>query len=109
MFATERAVEPTVDLQEQLIRRAWEDEQFAELLRTNPRVAIAEATGVELPGDMDVQVHQECADTLHLVVPAKPDQTSPGEIKAWCDQNTQNRTMSEACGAHHTTDAKPCK
>lgn len=63
--------EAPVDLQEQLIRRAWEDEQFAELLRTNPRRAIAEETGVELPAGVDIHVHQEDKTTLHLVIPVQ--------------------------------------
>ena len=59
-------------LQEQLIRRAWEEDDFAELLRTNPRQAIVEETGVELPGHIDIQVHQEDETSLHLVIPRQP-------------------------------------
>jgi hypothetical protein len=65
-------VESSVDLQERLIRRAWADDGFAELLRTNPHLAISEETGVELPRDIEIQVHEESDDTLHLVIPKKP-------------------------------------
>ena len=85
------------ELHEQLVRRAWEDEQFAELLRTNPRVAIAEEIGIELPANMEIHVHEESANTLHLVVPAKPGDTSPGEIKAWCDQLLQTQVETSLC------------
>lgn len=76
--------EAGVDLQEKLIRRAWEDERFAELLRTNPRVAIAEETGIELPDDLDIHVHQEGEHVFHLVIPGKPGRsaTAPFEPMA---------------------------
>ena len=64
--------EAGADLQEKLIRRAWEDERFAELLRTNPRAAIAEETGIKLPDDVDIYVHQEGEHVFHLVIPGKP-------------------------------------
>jgi hypothetical protein len=75
MGALER--EAPTDLQEQLIRRAWEDKQFADLLRTDPRAAIAMETGVELPDNVDIHVHQEDDKTLHLVVPRNPALSLP--------------------------------
>lgn len=68
MAITEKEI--PIDLQERLIRRTWEDEQFAELLRTNPRVAIAEETGIRLPDEVNIFVHQEDEFTCHLVIPS---------------------------------------
>jgi hypothetical protein len=60
------------NLHKQLIRKAWEDEQFAELLKTSPHEAIAKEIGIEVPANVKIQVHQEDETTLHLVVPARP-------------------------------------
>ena len=88
-------------LQERLIRRAWEDEQFAALLRTNPHEAIAKETGIEVPATVKIQVHQEDGSTFHLVVPAKPRDHRAvqlsGEETAYLVCRTNHTCMISGC------------
>ncbi|MCA1904449.1 MAG: NHLP leader peptide family RiPP precursor [Cyanobacteria bacterium KgW148] len=60
-------------LENQIIERVWRDEEFRQLLRSNPRKAIAEVLGMELPDRLQIQVLEEQADTLYLVIPANPN------------------------------------
>ncbi|PLS69001.1 MAG: NHLP leader peptide family natural product precursor [Cyanobacteria bacterium M5B4] len=60
-------------LENQIIERVWRDEEFRQLLRSNPRKAIAEVLGMELPDRLQIQVLEEQPDTLYLVIPANPN------------------------------------
>jgi hypothetical protein len=83
----------SADVRERLIRRAWEDEEFAGLLGKDPRAAIASETGVELPASVNIQVHQEGEATFHLVVPAKP--LCPGDADD--DRGPRAQLTRRAC------------
>jgi Nitrile hydratase, alpha chain len=64
------------ELEAQLIARAWTDEAFAEELRRHPKATIEREMGQRLPADVNVRVLDEPANTLYLVIPAKPDSVS---------------------------------
>lgn len=83
----------SADVRERLIRRAWEDEQFAERLSSDPRAAIADETGVELPANLNIRVHQEGETTFHLVVPAKPRYSGESDD----DQGPRAQLIRRAC------------
>jgi hypothetical protein len=68
------------DVELQLIRRAWTDAAFAQQLQENPRQAVEQALGVELPESITIQVLQEMPTTLFLVVPPQPDTLPEGEL-----------------------------
>lgn len=72
-----------LDVLQPLIRKAWEDEQFAELLRTQPRLAISQEIGLEVPAEIEIQVHQETPQSLHLVIPQKPINNERVENLEW--------------------------
>ncbi len=55
-----------------IIARAWEDEAFRKQLDSDP-VAALKAAGVPLPDGLKVVVEHEPAETLLIVIPAKPD------------------------------------
>ncbi len=57
------------DMRRQLTDRAISDEVFRSLLVSNPKDAISQELGVDLPDDMQVKVHESDAQTLHLSLP----------------------------------------
>ena len=57
------------DMRRQLTDRAISDEVFRSLLVSNPKDAISQELGVDLPEDVHVEVHESDAQTLHLSLP----------------------------------------
>lgn len=70
------------DLTNQLMERVSSDEGFRERLRKDPKAALAEI-GVNVPPDVEIQVHEPTKSTKHLVVP----EASGSEI-AGCVETT---------------------
>ena len=62
-------------MQQSLIDKAEQDVAFRAALLADPRTAIREALGVELPGDFDVVVHEDGPGTAHLVLPPSAELT----------------------------------
>ena len=56
-------------MRESLIGKASEDLEFRARLTTDPRAAVHEALGVEIPEWLNVQVHEESANQAHIVLP----------------------------------------
>lgn len=52
-----------------IVEKAVEDEAFRARLLADPKAAIEEELGVTLPPGLAVEVHEEGADTAHLVLP----------------------------------------
>jgi len=55
---------------EMLTRRAIEDPDFRERLIDDPRSTIAEATGQDVPEDVEVVVVENGPKTFHIVLPS---------------------------------------
>ena len=61
---------PTADeLREHLVDKATTDEAFRAQLIADPKAAIKEELGLALPPEFTVKVHEEQADTSHVVLP----------------------------------------
>jgi len=60
------------DLELKLIKRAWQDEKFAQELRSNPKAVFEREVGSQLPANVNVKVVEETAETIYLVLPEKP-------------------------------------
>jgi hypothetical protein len=60
------------DLRARLLGRAMTDELFRQQLLADPKAAIREALGITLPDSLEVQVMEETASRLCLVLPARP-------------------------------------
>ncbi|PWW05164.1 putative ribosomally synthesized peptide [Paenibacillus cellulosilyticus] len=67
------------DLKVQIIKKAWEDPQFKEQLLKDPKGAIQEAFGIELPADIELKVVEEAPESYYMVLPAKPEETLAAE------------------------------
>jgi len=57
------------DMRRQITDRAISDESFRQALISDPKSAISQELGVDLPKDVVVEVHQSDAQTLHLALP----------------------------------------
>jgi hypothetical protein len=56
---------------EQLLARAQRDDEFRARLITDPKAAISEELGVEIPDELNIRVIEEEGDEVVLVLPAK--------------------------------------
>ena len=63
---------------ERLIERAQRDDDFRARLQSDPKGAIGEELGVEVPDPLNVRVIEEGADEVVLVLPAK---AAPGALR----------------------------
>lgn len=59
-------------LRQKVIDRAQKDPAYRKLLSSNPREAVKSEIGVELPSGLDIQVVQETAQKIYLVLPPEP-------------------------------------
>jgi hypothetical protein len=57
------------DLEDKIVARAWADEDFRERLKSDPRTAVAEETGITLPEAIEVEVLEETPEKGYLVIP----------------------------------------
>ncbi len=58
------------ELDAELIARVADDAEFRARLLENPKAAIQEATGMAIPEDFTILVHEEDGMTAHVVLPA---------------------------------------
>lgn len=68
-------------LRAELVAKAAEDDGFRARLTADPKAAIREALGVDLPESVAVHVHEETAHSAHLVLPPDPNLTE-GDLEA---------------------------
>ena len=57
------------ELDAELIARVADDAAFRAQLLENPKEAIQQATGLAIPEDFTIQVHEESSMTAHVVLP----------------------------------------
>ena len=56
-------------MRERVIAKAAEDETFRARLLADPQNAVQDELGVKIPDGFTIEVHEEAADTSHLVLP----------------------------------------
>lgn len=56
----------------ELTSKAWQDPDFMEELRADPKAVIAKEYGVELPDSVDLKVVEESANLLYIRIPPNP-------------------------------------
>ncbi|KIL39771.1 hypothetical protein SD70_17840 [Gordoniibacillus kamchatkensis] len=60
------------ELKHKIVRKAWEDANFKAKLLSDPKRAINEAFGIEVPGNIKLQALEETDNQFYLVVPKEP-------------------------------------
>ncbi len=56
-------------IRERLLEKAVEDETFRARLLAEPRETVQDELGIQAPEGFTLMVHEETADTSHLVLP----------------------------------------
>jgi hypothetical protein len=56
----------------EVIRKAWEDETFKKNLLEKPEETLKNY-GIEIPEGFKVYIHENDENSLHIVLPPKPD------------------------------------
>lgn len=79
------------ELRTALIAKAAADNDFRARLVREPKPAIREALGLELPESVAVHVHEETAMNAHLVLPPSP-QLTDAELQAVAAGHTIKET-----------------
>jgi hypothetical protein len=89
-----------------LMQRLVKDTEFREGIRSDPRGTLKRYS-VEIPGSVDVEVHEDDASTVHSILPVKGDErqlelvreANPITAKvweaAWTDPGFKKRLFSE--------------
>jgi hypothetical protein len=67
-------------LNEKIVQKAWEDEGFKQRLLADPRKAIEEATGLSIPGNIEIVAFEEGPRKLAIVIPVKPSDNRSAEL-----------------------------
>ena len=67
-----QAMNTRFEFEQKLIQRAWEDENLKQELLSNPKAVFARESGQELPTNLEVEVIQETANKVYLVIPNNP-------------------------------------
>jgi len=57
------------DMRKQIVDKAISDESFRAELLSNPKSAISTELGLDLPEEMNIEVHESDFQTLHLSLP----------------------------------------
>lgn len=61
------------DVDALIAERLAADPDFRQALLSDPRAALSELVGVDLPDAVAVEVHEESLTSVHLVIPAPTD------------------------------------
>jgi len=56
-------------MEQRIVQRSLEDDDFRQQLLADPRAAVEQEVGAQLPSGVRVQVVEETADTVFLVIP----------------------------------------
>jgi|GEM_PF-499077 TOMM propeptide domain len=68
-------------IRNQIIQKIWEDEAFKQQFIANPKLAVKEAFGIELPTSAQIKVVEESSDEYFFVIPPKPSELKKQEVK----------------------------
>jgi hypothetical protein len=68
------------EMEQRLIQRSLEDEDFRQRLLDDPKGAIEQELGSRLPESIEVRVVEESADTIYLVLPSASPLSQGSEL-----------------------------
>ncbi len=70
--AISEALAKRSEFERKLIIKAWEDEAFRQELLANPKAVYAKEAGRELPDNLKIEVIDEPAGVIKIVLPPNP-------------------------------------
>ena len=93
------------DYTDKLIARAQRDEEFRAKLVSDPRSAVSEELGVEIPESLNVRVIEEEADEVVLVLPAAAGEALSEEELAEAAGGSDGWCISAGCPSTRVASA----
>jgi hypothetical protein len=69
-----------VEWERSLINRSLQDEDFRQMLLDDPKAAVEQELGAQLPEGVEVRAVEESADTIYLVLPSASPLGEGGEL-----------------------------
>ncbi len=70
---TQSAMQSAEDMRRHLTEKAVEDLAFREQLVSDPKGAIQQEFGIQVPDNIEIRVHETDMHTLHLSLPPGPN------------------------------------
>jgi hypothetical protein len=67
---TEAAGGDRAEVERRLIERSLQDDAFRQRLLADPKAAVEEELGIQLPAEVQIRVVEETADTIYLALPS---------------------------------------
>ena len=85
---TEAAGSARAEMESRIVQRSIEDDAFRQKLIEDPKGAVEQELGSQLPEGVRVEAVEETADTIYLVLPSTP--MASGEGGALSDQELES-------------------
>ena len=99
---TEAAGGGRAEVERRLVERSLQDEEFRQRLLADPKAAVEEELGIQLPAEVQVRVVEETADTIYLALPTASPAGEGGELS---DQELEEVAGGDMC-ATYTDETK---
>jgi Nitrile hydratase, alpha chain len=68
------------EVERRLVERSLQDDAFRQRLLEDPRAAVEEELGIQLPAEVQIRVVEETADTIYLALPSASPAGEGGEL-----------------------------
>ena len=88
------------EMERRLVERSLQDESFRQRLLEDPKAAVEDELGTQLPEDVRVQAVEETADTIYLVLPSASPLGEGGELS--------DRELETVAGGGSTAWGETC-
>ena len=73
MQLVDKAIQSSEEMRSRLTQKAFMDADFRDKLLSDPKGAISQEFGVEVPDNVNIQVHECDLNTIHLALPPKAE------------------------------------
>ena len=96
------------DFYNEITKRALTDDTFAARVFADPKTAIRDDLGIDIPDFISVEVHQHSLDRVHVVLPPTEDLTEEQmeEILAGCSENPMGGSRQGFMGISYDTHSE---
>ncbi|MCL5289574.1 MAG: NHLP leader peptide family RiPP precursor [Firmicutes bacterium] len=68
------------ELEQKLIKKAWEDSNFKKQLLSDPKAVLEKELGQALPEKLQDQAVEETSNTVYIRIPRNPEELSEDEL-----------------------------
>jgi len=74
-----KEISPQIKNWNKIIRKIWDDPSLKESLLQNPHAVLKE-NGIDLPENMEINIHENSENCMHFVIPKKPSKELSDEF-----------------------------